>query len=133
MTNPTLLFDGYCNFCNSSVQFILKHEKAPVVDFIAWQHLEESLRTKIKKQAFENSTVVFIKDENIYLQSTAVLKLAAYLKFPFNLLQVFYIFPAFLRDAVYRFVAANRYKWFGKKNECPIPPPEWKARLAAKQ
>ena len=131
--NPIVVYDGVCNLCHGFIRFILKHEKHPELEFIAWQHLNEEQRATIALKALENSSVVFLENNQLYAYSTAVLKIAAYLKFPFNLIRFFFIIPAFIRNPVYKFIAARRYRWFGKKSECPLPPPEWKERLKQKK
>jgi|LakMenE18May11ns_1017448.scaffolds.fasta_scaffold9863267_2 predicted DCC family thiol-disulfide oxidoreductase YuxK len=132
-TNPIVVYDGVCNLCHGFIRFILKHEKHPELEFIAWQHLNEEQRATIALKALENSSVVFLENNQLYAYSTAVLKIAAYLKFPFNLIRFFFIIPAFIRNPMYKFIAARRYRWFGKKTECPLPPPEWKERLKQKK
>jgi predicted DCC family thiol-disulfide oxidoreductase YuxK len=126
---PMVIYDGVCNLCHGFVRFVLKHEKKAQIHFVAFQHLDEPLKTKLAKSNFENSSVVFIHNNKTYFYSTAALRIAGFLKFPFNFLQVFFLVPPFIRNAVYRFIAANRYKWFGKKDACPIPPKEWLERL----
>lgn len=126
---PVIIYDGVCNLCHGFIRFVLKNEKQPLIEFVAWQHLEDPLKSELERDALNNSTVVFLEKGKLYFYSSAALKVCNYLKFPFNLLQAFYIFPSFLRNAVYRRVARNRYRWFGKKMECPLPPKEWKERL----
>lgn len=126
---PLIIYDGVCNLCHGFIRFVLKHEKRPELGFVAWQQLEEPLKSEISKTAFHNSTVVLLENQKLFFLSTAALRVTSYLKFPYNLLQVFFIFPPFFRNAVYRFIAKNRYQWFGKKSECPVPPKEWLDRL----
>ena len=82
---------------------------------------------KLPKQDF--NSFVLIQKNKAYLQSTAALKVMNLLPWYWKWTQVFWIIPKFLRDAVYDFVAKNRYKWFGKKEACMIPTPEVRSRF----
>ena len=121
-----ILFDGVCNLCNSSVQFVMKHDKDNRFIFT-------SLQGKTAENIIENfnidttkidSILLFTPEEELFHKSTAALKIAHRLKFPINLMSVFFILPKFLRDIVYDFIAKNRYKWFGKRESCYMPTPE---------
>jgi predicted DCC family thiol-disulfide oxidoreductase YuxK len=127
---PIILFDGQCNLCNKSVQFILKHERNQELQFVS---LQSEQGTKIlSDQGYpENYTesVLFLKNNKLYKESKAALKISAYLKFPWNALRVFYIVPTFLRNWVYRYIAKNRLHWFGKTDSCWVMTPEYKSRF----
>ncbi len=115
-----ILFDGYCNFCSSSVDFILKHDKKKVFLFAASQQSEgENL---INEYNIKNiDSIVLIYNRKAYSYSTAVLKICSLLGMPFNIFSIFLIVPEFLRNVIYKWVAKNRYKWFGKRNTCRLP------------
>ena len=115
MENNVVLFDGVCNLCNSSVQFIIKNDHKQVFKFAS-------------NPTDFNSFVVLI-DGKLYQKSTGALKVAKQLKFPINLAYIFIIVPSFIRDGVYNLVAKNRYKWFGKRDFCMIPSPNLKNRF----
>ncbi len=124
--NYLILFDGVCNLCNSSVQFVLKHDKNNRFIF-------SSLQGEIAEKIIENfnidtdnidSIILFTPEEKLFYKSTAALKIAYRLKFPISLLSIFFIFPRVIRDIVYDFIAKNRYKWFGKSESCYMPTPE---------
>lgn len=128
--NPIILFDGVCNFCNASVNFLIKQDKKNVLRFAALQSKAgQQLAEKydLPKENFDS--FVLIDEGKIYTQSTAGLR--AYGKLPsiWKWTQIFWIVPKFFRNAVYDFVAKNRYKWFGKKDECMIPTPEVRSRF----
>jgi predicted DCC family thiol-disulfide oxidoreductase YuxK len=130
MNNPIVLFDGVCNLCNSSVQFLIKNDKKNILLFASLQ--SEAGQALLKK--FDLPTNVFnsfvlVDGEQIYLRSSAALKVASYLGGFWKVLQVLWIIPRFVRDGVYNLIAKNRYKWFGKKTECMIPTLELKARF----
>ena len=119
-----VLFDGVCNLCNASVQFISRHNKNGDLKFASLQS-EFGLSQLAKFQlSAEVKTIVFIIDGKALLRSNAALELCEYLDGLYPYLKILKIFPAFLRDWVYNIIAKNRYKWFGKKDSCMIPTPE---------
>lgn len=125
-----VLFDGHCNLCNKSVQFILQHERNNQLHFASLQ--SEFGQSILKKFGFpENYTdsVLFYQNDQLHQQSTAALKISTNLRFPWRLVQIAYIIPRFLRDAIYRYVAKNRLRWFGKSDSCWIMTKEWKERF----
>ncbi|MAX79593.1 MAG: thiol-disulfide oxidoreductase [Crocinitomicaceae bacterium] len=127
---PVVLFDGYCNLCNGSVQEIIKRDPKGIFKLA-------SLQSDIGIQLLKNSnintdkvdSIVLVDHDGIYIKSTAALKIAARLAFPYFLLNVFSVIPKALRDLIYDWIARNRYKWFGKKNECWIPDERLKNRF----
>ncbi len=117
-----LLFDGYCNLCHSSVQFVLKHEKKQELYFTSLQSkigLEILKYYNIDTNSIDS--LVLIEKNKAYIKSTAALKLAKHLKGLYKLGYIFIIVPAFIRNWVYDYIAKNRYKWYGKKNSCIVP------------
>jgi predicted DCC family thiol-disulfide oxidoreductase YuxK len=128
--NPIILFDGICNLCNSSVQFVLKHDKQSIFRFAALQ--SEAGRLLLQKNNLPQSnfnSFVLIQDDKVYLKSTAALKVAKQMSGATKYLYTFIVVPAFIRDAVYNVIAKNRYKWFGKKESCMIPTPALQSRF----
>jgi predicted DCC family thiol-disulfide oxidoreductase YuxK len=125
-----VLFDGVCNLCNSSIQFIIKHDRAakfkfaPLQSPLADQHLAD-----LKVGNTPISSIIYIENDEVYQKSTAALKIAKHLDGAWPLLYAFMIVPKFIRDRVYDLIAKNRYKWFGKTEACWIPTPELKARF----
>ncbi len=126
-----ILFDGVCNLCNSSVQYVIKHDKEGIFMFAALQN--EVGQQIIKKYDIDtkktDSILLYTPKEGISYKSTAALKIACHLDFPNNILSVFLIVPAFIRNWVYDYIAKNRYKWYGKKESCMIPTPELKSKF----
>ncbi len=125
MEGPIVLFDGPCHLCQFSVRFILKREKAAVLKFASLQSdfAKELLeRYGLCEELVEGEgSLVLIENGRGYLRSSAALRLASYLRFPWNLLKVFLLLPEPLRDGLYRFVAARRYRWFGKdEGKCSL-------------
>lgn len=125
-----VIFDGVCELCNQSVDFILKWEKKPELKFTANQN--EPGRKILSENGADpdNASTVFLYENGrLYTRSTAALRIARLLRFPFNLLYGFIIVPKFIRDAVYKLIARNRYRIWGKKDTCRIPSPEEMARF----
>lgn len=129
--NYLILFDGVCNLCNNSVQYVIKHDKKKIFLFTSLQG--EIGRNIINHFNIDtnkvDSILLFTPDKKIYAKSTAALKIALKLNIPVKLLSIFFIVPTFIRDAVYSYIAKNRYKWFGKKEACYIPTPELNNRF----
>ncbi|MBC7425433.1 MAG: thiol-disulfide oxidoreductase DCC family protein [Bacteroidia bacterium] len=129
MNHPVILFDGVFNLCNSSVQFVIKHDKKAVFHFTALQSEEgKKLIANFGKTSALDS-ILLVENGKIYSESTAALRIAKRLGFPVNWLYGLIIVPAFLRNQVYKFIARNRYKWFGKQESCMLPTPELKSRF----
>ncbi|MFT3908913.1 MAG: thiol-disulfide oxidoreductase DCC family protein [Ferruginibacter sp.] len=129
-THPIILFDGICNLCNSSVQYVIKHDPAASFKFASLQSEQgQNLLRQFNLATNDINSFVLIQDNKAYTRSTAALKVAKQIKGATKLLYGFIIVPAFIRDAVYSFIAHNRYKWFGKRNECMAPTPSLKERF----
>lgn len=126
-----ILFDGVCNLCNNSVQYVLEKDSKNKFVFTSLQgETAKSILTHFKVDVAKmDSIILYTPEEKIYYKSTAALKIAGKLGFPTNLLTVFLIVPAVLRNFVYDYIARNRYKWYGKKEACYLPTPELKARF----
>ena len=127
---PIILFDGVCNLCNSTVNFIIKRDTSRTFRFA---HLQsETARSFFEKhQLFgkDVDSIVFIENDRIYIKSTAVLRILRHLKIPYSLLFVFIIIPPVIRNAIYDFIAKNRYRWFGKSDVCIAPSDDIKERF----
>ena len=126
-----VLFDGVCNLCDASVQYIIKHDKDNAFLFTALQ--SEVGQQIIKEFNIDtnkiDSIILYSNEHGISYKSTAALKIASKLGFPRNLLSVFLIIPTIIRNWVYDYIAKNRYKWYGKKEECMIPTPDLKSKF----
>lgn len=129
-TPPVILFDGVCNFCNSSVNFVIKNDKKGQIKYAALQSFAG--QQILDDYKFSNATLdtfVFIENGKLYTQSTAALRVCKQLTGLWPAMYVFIIVPRFIRDGVYNFIAKNRYKWFGKKDSCMIPTPDVRSRF----
>ncbi len=125
-----ILFDGVCNLCNSSINFVIKRDRKDVFRFTALQ--EEVGRGLIDKYGIDPSntdSIILIENNKAYIKSSAALRIAKSMSGGYPLLFIFMVIPKFIRNWVYDFVARNRYKWYGKKESCMIPTPELKAKF----
>ncbi len=125
-----IIFDGVCNFCDTSVQVILKNDVKQQFFFTANQsEAGQKILEKYGVETHEVGTIYYLSEGKLFDKSTAALQIARRLRFPFYLLYYFIFIPKFLRDGVYDFIARNRYRWFGKKSACRIPSPEERGRF----
>ncbi|CAN5205047.1 thiol-disulfide oxidoreductase DCC family protein [soil metagenome] len=125
---PVILFDGVCNLCNAMVKFVIKRDKKGNIKFAP---LQSEVAGELTDPNFikEMDSFVFIEHGLPYTKSAGALRVCKYLRAPWPILYFFIIIPAFIRDGVYNFVAARRYNWFGRKNECMIPTAELQAKF----
>ncbi|OGU54623.1 MAG: thiol-disulfide oxidoreductase [Ignavibacteria bacterium RBG_13_36_8] len=125
MNHPIILFDGVCNFCNASVNFVIKRDKNRIFRYAALQSAAgQRLLEKYNLSCGVNDTFILVEGKNIYQKSTASLRVLKSLPFLWKLMLSLFLIPTSLRDLIYNFIAGNRYKWFGKRAECMIPTPE---------
>ncbi len=125
-----ILFDGVCNLCNSSVNFILKHDKKKRFIFTSLQSdVAKEILLQFPTKYLNLDSIILIENGKVYEKSTAALKILKHLYNGYQLLYAFIIIPKFIRDWVYIIIAQNRYKWFGKKEECMLPTSESKSRF----
>ena len=123
-----LLFDGVCNLCNNTVLFVIKRDRKKQIRFGAIQSQEgKKLLQRFGIDQQYLGSLIFIDEGKVYLKSSGALRLSKYLSGLWPLLYALMVIPAFIRNPIYDFVAANRYKWFGKKEVCMIPTPELKS------
>lgn len=128
-----ILFDGVCNLCNSSVQFIIKHDKKDIFRFVP---LQSDLGLSIIKHigidtSKTDSIILYEPNIAYYYKAEAALKIATALDGIYQCLGLFSIFPNRISNVVYDYIARNRYKWYGKKESCMIPTPKLKAKFLA--
>ena len=129
--NKLVLFDGVCNLCNPSIQYIIKHDKKNMFLFAPLQ--SELANQIIKSENLDvhktDSILLYEPKNGVSIKSTAALKIAKSLGFPVNLSLVFFIVPPFIRNLGYDYIAKNRYKWYGKRESCMIPSPDLEAKF----
>ena len=125
-----VLFDGVCNFCNGSVNFIIDNDVDDRFRFAALQSDEgKELLTKHDIDPLETDSVILVDENGAHMYSTAALRIAGNLKSPYNLGSIFIYVPAFIRDFFYKLFAKNRYRLFGKTDSCRVPTPEERAKF----
>ena len=125
-----VLFDGVCNLCNATVNFLIDPNPNGTFKFGALQaEAVEPLLEHYGLQSANLETFVLIDDGRVYRRSQAALRIAWRLGGAWRLLYPLLLLPRPLRDAVYDWIAANRYRWFGKREACRIPTPELKDRF----
>jgi len=117
-----VLFDGYCNLCSWSVQFILKRDHRDHFRFASVQSdIGKEILSFFEINDEADKSVILIENELYYLKSDAALRIARKLRRLWTILYILIIIPKFMRDFIYMFISKNRYKWFGKKQECYLP------------
>lgn len=135
---PLILFDGVCNLCSASVQFIIKHDRKELFRFAALQSpIGKKISEKVTSKSGDNSgtqganldSVLLHHNNQIYCKSSAALHTLKLLGGVMALAYVFIIIPRPIRDAVYDFIGKRRYRWFGKKDQCWLPDESLKKRF----
>lgn len=117
-----IIFDGYCNLCSWSVQFIIKRDKKDYFRFTSLQsEIGIQIVSKYNLDVISDKSVILLENESLYLKSTAALRISKKLKALWPIIYVFIVIPAFIRDAIYDLISRNRFKWFGKRNNCYLP------------
>jgi predicted DCC family thiol-disulfide oxidoreductase YuxK len=125
-----IFFDGVCNLCNGFVQFVINHDPKGYFRFASLQSEEAKPYLKdFKYPADELNSVVLFEKGKFYNKSTAALHIFKKLSGAWPTFFATIIVPRFIRDGVYDFIAANRYRWFGKQESCMLPTPELKQRF----
>lgn len=123
--NPVVLFDGVCNLCSSSVQFIIRHDPKKQFRYASLQsEFGQQVMTHFGLPSNQLNSFILLEGDKIYIKSSGALRIAKRLNSLWPLLYGFIVIPPFIRNAVYTFIANNRYKWFGKKEACWLPTPE---------
>ena len=129
---PVILFDGVCNLCNGSVNFVIDHDPEAYFRFASLQ--DDAAQPLLRAHGLTPDyldSVVLVEDGKLYRDSTAALRIARKLGAPWSWLYALIVVPRPLRDLVYGYIARNRYRWFGKQDSCRIPTPELRARFLA--
>ncbi len=119
--HPVIFFDGKCNLCNAAVQFVIQRDPEARFKFSS---LQSPVATKLLPDHLHKTdfdSFILLQQNKIYTRSDAALRVARQLKGPISILYGFIIVPGFIRNRVYNFISKNRYKWFGKQEECMIP------------
>ena len=131
---PVILFDGVCNLCNATVQFIIDRDPAARFRFASLQ--SEAAARLLRAHGREPprgdpDSVVLVVGGRLHEHSDAALRIARGLGLPWSLAALGLVLPRALRDGLYRFVARHRYRWFGREESCRVPTPALRARFLA--
>ncbi|MCE2732294.1 MAG: thiol-disulfide oxidoreductase DCC family protein [Chryseotalea sp.] len=118
-----VFFDGVCNLCTKSVQFIIERDKKKVFQFSSLQSAYAKRTLGFEATLQPPQSLLLVKENKVYSKSTAALLIAKELKGAWPLLTIFFIIPPFIRNYVYDWIAKNRYAWFGKTDQCWLPDP----------
>ncbi|SHH21866.1 thiol-disulfide oxidoreductase DCC family protein [Virgibacillus chiguensis] len=129
MSKKIILFDGVCHFCDQSVQFILQRDKQEQFLFASLQG--DAGQKLVQKYNIPNdlSSLILIDNNKYYNKSTAALRICRELSGGWKFLYAFIVLPKPIRDFFYDRIANNRYRWFGKKDSCELPPPHVRKRF----
>ena len=123
MSQKIVFFDGVCNLCNEAVDRIITNDYKKQLKVAPLQG-ETAARYLNSYQIKSLGSIIFYEDGEIFEKSTAALKIARYLDYPWGVFSLFIVIPAFIRDPIYNLIAKNRYKLFGKKDSCRLPTKE---------
>lgn len=128
--HPVVLFDGVCNLCNRSVRFILARDPGGIFRFAPLQSdAGKNILRRFNLPTDKFGSFILLEEGELYTKSSAALKVLNELGGFWKLLYIFIVIPAPFRNAVYDLVAKNRYKWFGRSDECMVPTPEIRGRF----
>ena len=126
-SRPVLFFDGVCNFCNASVQWIIRRDRKAKFLFAP---LQSSIGAEAKAAVgMDLDSIILLHNGRYFTKSDAAIRIALLLGRPWSWMEVLKIFPRFLRNAVYDLIARHRYRWFGKKDSCMMPTPALRQRF----
>jgi predicted DCC family thiol-disulfide oxidoreductase YuxK len=129
-SHPIVLFDGECNLCNASVIFIIARDNRKRFRFAS---LQSAIGRRLLEQhglaSSVRDTVVLIEGKHAFTRSTAALRIARRLRWPWPFLFALISIPRFVRDSAYALIARNRYRWFGRSPSCRLPSPELQERF----
>ncbi|ARS40829.1 thiol-disulfide oxidoreductase [Sphingobacteriaceae bacterium GW460-11-11-14-LB5] len=129
---PIIFFDGVCNLCNASVQFVIAHDKKDQFKFTALQgDYAKEVLSKFNDDPQQLNTILLLQEGRLYTKSSAALRVAGKLNGLIPLLYVFLLVPKFIRDWFYDIIAKNRYQWWGRQESCWVPTPELKSKFIA--
>lgn len=125
-----ILFDGICNLCSSSVQFVIRHDKRNQFQFASLQsNFGQAFLTDKQLDNQNFKSLILIDGDQFYTRSDAALRIGKGLGGIYSLSGVFLWVPKFIRDFFYDFIAKNRYRWFGQKEQCWLPTKELKQKF----
>lgn len=131
-----ILFDGVCNLCNASVQFILRRDTRRLFQFASMQsEAGQRLLQQVGLSSTDMDTFVVVEQaedgssSRIYTRSEAAIQVVSKLRQPWPLVRLVWWVPRPIRDGLYSWVSRNRYRWFGKRQTCMVPTPDIRERF----
>lgn len=125
-----IVFDGVCNLCNGAVDFVIRRDKTGIFRFTANQGaMGRSLLARYGFEGQGDRTILLIEGGMAYTRSEAALRVLGHLGWPWKAMGIFRVVPRPLRDWVYKQIARNRYRLFGKRETCRLPTPEERSRF----
>ncbi len=129
-SGPVILFDGVCNLCNATVLFIVDRDPKGLFRFAALQSAAGAHVLASQANAVRDvDSIVLVDGHGVWTESDAALRIAVALGWPWRAAGAFRVLPRQFRDAVYRWIARNRYRWFGRRDACRLPTPELRGRF----
>jgi predicted DCC family thiol-disulfide oxidoreductase YuxK len=129
-SGPIILFDGECVLCSANAQFVLTHDRRGHFRLAPMQgDVGAAICRAQGMDPRSPDTILVVEGDRVRRDSDAVLSICAGLGYPWRLLAAFRLVPAFLRDPLYRWVARNRYRFFGRRAECWVAPPAYRDRI----
>ena len=130
---PVVLFDGVCNFCNATVRWTAARDPRARLRFATLRSAPARRAVALADPDTDfdalPDTIVLVDRDGVHTASTALLRISRHLRFPYPVLSLAAVVPRPLRDAAYGWFARNRYRWFGRADECPLPPPSLASRF----
>lgn len=130
MQHAIIFFDGVCNLCNASVQFILQRDSKDYFRFSPLQgEAADNYLKSFNINPLDLNTILLLENGRLYKRSAAALRIARHLSGGWSLLHAFMIVPPFIRDFFYQLIAKNRYRLWGRTDACMIPTPELKQKF----
>lgn len=126
-----ILFDGVCNLCDTTVQFIIKRDRKDIFRFVPQQSdLGQQIVAHLGIDPVKTDSILLYEPgKAYYIKAEAAIQIGKALGGMYALMSVFLIFPDFIKNNVYNYIAKNRYKWYGKKSDCMVPTPEMKSKF----
>lgn len=121
--HPIIVFDGVCNLCNGFVQWIIKHDKERIFRYTTLDN-DNFINATHSMNKVNHDTVMLIINGEIFIESDVSMEVFQMLPYPYKILSILRWIPKYIRDKVYRWIARNRYRWFGKRDACMIPTAE---------
>lgn len=130
MEEGIVLFDGVCNFCNKTVQFLLKRDKKDQLRFASLQSdIGKRLLEEVNLPVDFKESILFFSKGKMWQKSDAFAQIMYRLPGGWKMFYSIKIIPRFIRDAVYNYISSHRYRWFGKRDQCMVPSPEWEKKF----